>query len=293
MATKKPRMSTFFVPGTGIDREVITTDICRYLGNDALVKPGPYTDRSTGETMNGYFVTAYRALTTEQLADLKADSARWDAERRKNPPGRGSSSGEGYRASATRARQQWTDAPPPGPSYQTAMPPNQPHQPPYDRRYADPSPQMRTGQPEYSNMDYTQTQNYSYGPGPQVSYGEVAYGVAPQRQNIAQPPRTVFPPDTGGYGDGRGGPSFPERGQPGYAYNDAGQPIGRSQQQYARDKPPEPYYGRGQPEDSMDYDYEDEGYQEPMQTNPPANTGAPRRSDREDSSRRREGKHRR
>lgn len=38
----KPRMSTFFVPGTGIDREVITTDICRYLGNDALVKPGPY-----------------------------------------------------------------------------------------------------------------------------------------------------------------------------------------------------------------------------------------------------------
>jgi hypothetical protein len=36
-------MSTYFVPGTGIDREVITTDICRYLGNDALVKPGPYT----------------------------------------------------------------------------------------------------------------------------------------------------------------------------------------------------------------------------------------------------------
>ena len=36
------RMGTYFVPGAGIDREVITTDICRYLGPDALVKPGVY-----------------------------------------------------------------------------------------------------------------------------------------------------------------------------------------------------------------------------------------------------------
>jgi hypothetical protein len=36
------RKSTFWVNSAGIDREVITTDICRYLGNDALVKPGPY-----------------------------------------------------------------------------------------------------------------------------------------------------------------------------------------------------------------------------------------------------------
>jgi hypothetical protein len=36
------RQSTFFINGEGIDREVITTDICRYLGNDALVKPGVY-----------------------------------------------------------------------------------------------------------------------------------------------------------------------------------------------------------------------------------------------------------
>jgi len=284
--SKKPRMSTFFVPGAGIDREVITTDICRYLGNDALVKPGPYTDRSTGETMNGYFVTAYRALTTEQLADLKADSARWEAERRKNPPGRGSSSGEGYRASATRARQQWTDPPPPpGQSYPSSMPPSQPHQPAYDRRYADPSP-LRAGQPDY-NMEYTtQAPNYTYGQ-------TVNYSVAPQRPNVAQPPRTVYPPEPN-YGDGRGGVSYPERGQPGYAYNEAGQQIGRPpQQQYARDQPPDPYYGRGQPEDPMEYDYEEEGYQEPMQTNQPANTGAPRRTEREESSRRRETKHRR
>ena len=36
------RQTTSFVNGAGIDREVITTDICRYLGNDALVKPGTY-----------------------------------------------------------------------------------------------------------------------------------------------------------------------------------------------------------------------------------------------------------
>lgn len=34
------RLATYFLPGEGIDREVIKTDICRYLGPDALVKPG-------------------------------------------------------------------------------------------------------------------------------------------------------------------------------------------------------------------------------------------------------------
>ena len=36
------RQSQFFINGAGIDREVITTDICRYLGNDALVRPGTH-----------------------------------------------------------------------------------------------------------------------------------------------------------------------------------------------------------------------------------------------------------
>lgn len=37
-----PRQNEYFVPRDGIDREVITADICRYLGNDALVRPGTY-----------------------------------------------------------------------------------------------------------------------------------------------------------------------------------------------------------------------------------------------------------
>jgi hypothetical protein len=36
------RQNEYFVPRDGIDREVITADVCRYLGNDALVRPGVY-----------------------------------------------------------------------------------------------------------------------------------------------------------------------------------------------------------------------------------------------------------
>lgn len=35
----------YFIDGDGIAREVIQADICRYLGNDALVKPGVYQVR--------------------------------------------------------------------------------------------------------------------------------------------------------------------------------------------------------------------------------------------------------
>lgn len=36
------RQNEYFIPGDGISREVIQADICRYLGNDALVKPGTH-----------------------------------------------------------------------------------------------------------------------------------------------------------------------------------------------------------------------------------------------------------
>jgi hypothetical protein len=39
------RQNEYFVPRDGIDREVISADICRYLGNDALVRPGHYEVR--------------------------------------------------------------------------------------------------------------------------------------------------------------------------------------------------------------------------------------------------------
>ncbi|KAK9442889.1 hypothetical protein VB005_03952 [Metarhizium brunneum] len=85
------RQNEYFVPRDGIDREVISADICRYLGNDALVRPGHYENPQTGQVAQGYYITAYRNLTTAMIEDLKADSARWDSERRaqtsRNTPG--------------------------------------------------------------------------------------------------------------------------------------------------------------------------------------------------------------
>lgn len=39
------RQNEYFIPGDGISREVIQADICRYLGNDALVRPGTHNVR--------------------------------------------------------------------------------------------------------------------------------------------------------------------------------------------------------------------------------------------------------
>lgn len=86
------RQNEYFIPRDGIDREVITADICRYLGNDALVRPGTYEDKKSGRVIQGYFVTAYRNLTSAMIADLKADSARWDQERRSHSGARYSDS---------------------------------------------------------------------------------------------------------------------------------------------------------------------------------------------------------
>jgi len=71
----------WFTPGDGIAREVITADIQRYLGRDALVKPGFGVGEHEGKS--GYWISAYRNLTTEMIQDLKADSRRWHEEGRR------------------------------------------------------------------------------------------------------------------------------------------------------------------------------------------------------------------
>ncbi|KAF3768674.1 hypothetical protein M406DRAFT_327094 [Cryphonectria parasitica EP155] len=67
----------YFVPRDGIDREVITADICRYLGNDALVRPGTYEEPQTGQVLQGFIIKSSQPLTGEMVQQLKADSARW------------------------------------------------------------------------------------------------------------------------------------------------------------------------------------------------------------------------
>ncbi|KAL9086825.1 MAG: hypothetical protein Q9165_006972 [Trypethelium subeluteriae] len=65
----------WFQPGDGIAREVITADIQRYLGRDATVRPGVGTGEYSG--VDGYWIKAYRNLTSEMVADLQLDSRRW------------------------------------------------------------------------------------------------------------------------------------------------------------------------------------------------------------------------
>jgi hypothetical protein len=77
------RANQWFVPGDGIAREVITADIQRYLGPDALVRPGvgtgEYQVRITSapshvmnltckQGQSGYWITAYRTLTSVRRA---------------------------------------------------------------------------------------------------------------------------------------------------------------------------------------------------------------------------------
>src|SRR5262245_43916037 len=64
---------TYFLPSDNmyIDRCVITADIQLYLGIGAVAKPGH------NEGQPGYWITATRALTDEQLQEMKQDSDRW------------------------------------------------------------------------------------------------------------------------------------------------------------------------------------------------------------------------
>ncbi|KAL1630380.1 hypothetical protein SLS56_004907 [Neofusicoccum ribis] len=63
MTSRSTPTRQWFQPGEGIAREVITADIQRYLGPDALVKPGI----GSGEY-------------EQMVQDLKLDSQRWRAE---------------------------------------------------------------------------------------------------------------------------------------------------------------------------------------------------------------------
>ncbi|KAF5665566.1 hypothetical protein FCIRC_10493 [Fusarium circinatum] len=76
------RQNEYFIPRDGIDREVIAADICRYLGNDALVRPGHYENPRNGQSVLGYYIMAYRNMTAAMIENMKADSAQWEREKR-------------------------------------------------------------------------------------------------------------------------------------------------------------------------------------------------------------------
>ncbi|KAH8171533.1 transcription factor RfeG [Sarocladium implicatum] len=150
------RQNEYFVPRDGIDREVISADICRYLGNDALVRPGMYENPQNGSVTPGYYITAYRNLTTAMIEDLKADSARWENERRAQ---NSRHSGVSYHQSEThQSRQHYgpTEAPHPQDPYARDRPYPGTNAPGYSgsNTYNQAGPSQSQPQQSYSGGGY-------------------------------------------------------------------------------------------------------------------------------------------
>ncbi|KAH6674929.1 hypothetical protein B0J14DRAFT_24379 [Halenospora varia] len=278
-AQASARTNEYFVPKDGIDREVITADICRYLGNDALVRPGNYENPQTRQIQQGYFITAYRNLTTAMIADLKADSERWDAERRATGSSRGAQANgipvrdsngmvrksntpivESYRASTTHQSRQYY-----GPTEAAPPPVNTPSS------HSTTSTVTMGGQPQevYGNSGYPSTGGYPQS-GP--SYGSTPGYAQPDYSNYAVSGSTIsgayvsgghMEPDRGTGATGRGAPapqppqtSIPRSGQSYPPVSSAGPygqqyypPVsqqGPSSMAYSQQQQQDPYsYGRG------------------------------------------------
>ncbi|KAM3462545.1 hypothetical protein NHJ6243_003946 [Beauveria neobassiana] len=184
-AASSTRMNEYFVPRDGIDREVISADICRYLGNDALVRPGHYENPQTGQTVQGYYITAYRNLTTAMIEDLKADSARWDSERRaqtsRNTPGgiQGSRDGPNYHgapSSNSHAVQY---------RYSETHQSRQHHGPTEHPPFQQQQQQQQQQQDHFNSRDTFDTARY---PGSGAPGYTGATGNFPQQQTYAPPP---------------------------------------------------------------------------------------------------------
>jgi hypothetical protein len=110
------RQNEYFIPGNDIDGGVLAAELPLYLGNDASQRQGTCEDRETGRLVHGYFITAYRALTTAMLDDIKADSARREQEMAQNQ--RTASHTD---CTTDQKMQQWRDVltPPSGSIYET------------------------------------------------------------------------------------------------------------------------------------------------------------------------------
>lgn len=166
------RQNEYFVPRDGIDREVITADICRYLGNDALVRPGTYEEPNSGQLIQGYYINAYRNLTTAMIEDLKADSARWDQERRQQSSRH--AAGVQYRNSETHSSRQYYGPTESGSGF--SEPPRDP--------YSDSAPRYPgTGSGNYTGVSSGLSQQFPS----QGGFG------APQGYTTAQPSQFASP----------------------------------------------------------------------------------------------------
>ncbi|ATZ52756.1 hypothetical protein BCIN_08g03960 [Botrytis cinerea B05.10] len=275
------RTGQFVIDAEGIDREVITADICRYLGNDALVKPGDVEDPRTKQLKPVYVITAYRNLTNAMIFDLKQASADWRAERLARSNAQYPTNVVDYRSSnaldQSIARMDRMDATQPRPAAQqgmynspsAAVPSSQSYQPSgqgYSAGYSQPT--------SYQNDGYTQPSSQPYAPSTQGYPHDSRTYIHGSNYSVAEPPagrggsvpqstpRTQYPPSTSYQAPAAQyySQSGPPASTPAYAAHAPTDPYYSSRGNY--ESTPEIYDNRAYPE-SSDYQMQDAGYTEP------------------------------
>ncbi|OCL06904.1 hypothetical protein AOQ84DRAFT_223398 [Glonium stellatum] len=237
----------WFQPGEGIAREVITADIQRYLGPDALVRPGEGTGEYEG--VQGYWITAYRTLTSQMVQDLRLDSQRWRDEVRQ---GRGIA----YQDSRTHQSRQYY-----GPSSNTSAPAPNPAE------YAPPQP-LQQQQQQRANYPPQQPHQPSYPAEPAYTYTTPQTGYAQPPYMYDQQGQVRSPPTGYGY-------AAPNQGQDPHYAN--AQPRYAYQAQPAPTAPRDPVYPSAQPSTANTYYTADGRPYQATQQPPQANDARRRR----------------
>ncbi|KIW00747.1 uncharacterized protein PV09_07730 [Verruconis gallopava] len=126
----------WWIPAAGIRRDVIQADIQRYLGDDALVRPGEGREENEGQP--GYWIAASRPPTEDMIRDLKADSANYE---------RSGDTGRYEDSMVHRSRQYWG---PTNSSPYSEPPRNTSYSEP-PRRTGAPAPNLQTYQGQYAH----------------------------------------------------------------------------------------------------------------------------------------------
>ncbi|KAL8804254.1 MAG: hypothetical protein Q9200_005903 [Gallowayella weberi] len=235
-APKGAALNEFFVDGEGIHREVMQRELCKFLGPDALSRPGSYNGQK------GFIVTAVRPFTSKMIETLQSLSQDYEREKRemnsrgyKGSPMRASpsaalpnpSSDYPYSSSRTRERQEAVDPYEPyeqdpryapqgryadmfpdqyperyGDKYPEKYPEKYPDM--YPEKYPDsrlpPGYVMPSGYPPGSGYPPSQASGYPSSTGYPASSGYPAgsgYPASSYPQGSNYPPTSGYPPSSG------------------------------------------------------------------------------------------------
>ncbi|KAI4104079.1 MAG: hypothetical protein L6R37_003485 [Teloschistes peruensis] len=230
-STRGAPLNEFFVDGDGIHREVMQRELCKYLGSDALSRPGTYNGQK------GYIVTAVRPFTSTMIEDLKMLSQDYEKEKRemnnrgyKGSPMRASPSAPlpnqspdlPYAKSRTREYHDATDSNESEARYASSSRYPDMYAEPYPDNYSDnrmaPNYAMSSGYPSVSGYPPSQAPGYPSSSGYPSTATYPAGSTYPQGTNYL--PTSAYPPSSGYMASGYTSTSaIPgNRNEPNYTY---------------------------------------------------------------------------